>query len=109
MQRDLRAARQRHRRKLFKLHYQDQFDARDENELQKQLKGIHEPTVAKKILHTSPEREHIAQVMGNMDEDLHEEEIVLRKIEAINELVAYAFVCEPRESKPNMSWPEKAS
>ncbi|KAI0428351.1 hypothetical protein F5Y09DRAFT_291070 [Xylaria sp. FL1042] len=32
--------------------------------------------------------------MGDMDEDLPEEDIVRRKIEAINAMVAYAFVCE---------------
>jgi hypothetical protein len=30
-----------------------------------------------------------------MDEDLPEEDIVRRKVEAINAMVAYAFVCEP--------------
>lgn len=46
-------------------------------------------------MHRLPERCVFADIMGDMDEDLPEEDIVRRKIEAINAMVAYAFVCEP--------------
>jgi hypothetical protein len=41
--------------------------------------------------------------MGDMDEGLPEEDIVRRKIEAINALVAYAFVCVRRSSGRSQS------
>lgn len=38
--------------------------------------------------------------MGDMDEDLPEEDIVRRKVEAINAMVvAFAFVCEPLQRR----------
>ncbi|RYP61188.1 hypothetical protein DL769_007827 [Monosporascus sp. CRB-8-3] len=46
--------------------------------------------------------------MGDMDEDLPEEDIVRRKVEAINAMVAYAFVCEPlqrEQSEPQEAKP----
>ncbi|KID86783.1 FluG domain-containing protein [Metarhizium guizhouense ARSEF 977] len=40
-----RTARQKHRRKVHKMIYKDHFDAKDEEELQKQSQGIQEPEV----------------------------------------------------------------
>ncbi len=47
--------------------------------------------VTRPVTHSLPER----QVLGDMDEDLPEEEIVKRKVEAINAMVAYAFESDP--------------
>ncbi|KID95430.1 FluG domain-containing protein, partial [Metarhizium majus ARSEF 297] len=40
-----RTARQKHRRKIHKMIYKDHFDAKDEEELQKQSQGIRESEV----------------------------------------------------------------
>lgn len=98
-QTSLRAARQDHRRKVYKMIYKDHFKKKNEEELQNQLKGIYKPQAVRRIVHKLPERNHVATILGDLDEDLSEEEIVRRKIEAINAMVAYAFVCEPRQPR----------
>jgi hypothetical protein len=95
LQARLSAARQRHRRKVFRVIYADHFVESDENELQKQLQGIHEPVVTRQVTHSLPERQVLADILGDMDEDMSEEEIVKRKVEAINAMVAYAFKSDP--------------
>jgi hypothetical protein len=91
----LSTARQKQRRKVFRKTYKDYFAKSDDKELQNQLQGIYEPVVEREVMHSLPERRALAGIMGDMDEDLPEEDIVRRKIEAINAMVAYAFVCEP--------------
>lgn len=91
----VRAARQNDRRKVFKMLYKDHFQQRDEEELQNQLQGIHKPQELRKVVHQLPERNRLAAILGDMDDDLSEGDIVKRKIEAINAMVEYAFVCEP--------------
>ena len=91
----LSTARQKQRRKVFRMLYRDHFVENDECELQKQLQGIHEPMVERQITHSLPQRRILAEILGDMDEDLPEEDIVSRKVEAINAMVAYAFVVEP--------------
>ncbi|KAF3762442.1 hypothetical protein M406DRAFT_332823 [Cryphonectria parasitica EP155] len=44
------------------------------------------------IAYSSPERKRIAEILSDLDEDLPDEQIVKRKIEAINAWVAYAFI-----------------
>jgi len=75
--------------------YRDYFEEVDEEELQKQLRGIHEPVVECDVTHSLPERSRLADILGDMDEDLPEEDIVRGKIEAVNAMVTYAYVCEP--------------
>ncbi|KAJ2902465.1 uncharacterized protein MKZ38_000594 [Zalerion maritima] len=89
------------KRKVFRKIYRDFFAESDKKELQKQLQGIHEPVVERPVVHELPERRKLAAIMGDMDEDLPEEDIVQRKVEAINAMVAYAFVHEPlRRRRP---------
>lgn len=92
---ELRRARQKHRRKVFKMIYKDHFDSKDEEELQKQLQGIREPEVKRDVQHVLQQRAKVAGILSDMDDALPPEEIVQRKVEAINAWVAYAFVCEP--------------
>lgn len=95
LQQQLRCARQHHRRKVLKLMTEDHFKQRNEDELQNQLHGIHKPLQMRKIVHSLPQRNEIAELLGDLDDDLPEDEIVRRKIDAINAMVAYAFVREP--------------
>ncbi|RYO82366.1 hypothetical protein DL766_004754 [Monosporascus sp. MC13-8B] len=86
---------QKHRRKVFKMIYKDHFDAKDEEELQKQLQGIREPEVKREVQHVLQQRTQVADILSDMDDAIPQQEIVQRKVEAINAWVAYAFVCEP--------------
>jgi hypothetical protein len=99
LQAQLSTARQKQRRKVFRKAYRDYFTESDEKELQKQLQGIREPAVDRQVTHSLPKRRALADVMGDMDEDLPEADIVRRKVEAINAMVAYAFVCEPLQRR----------
>jgi len=58
------------------------FIESDDQELQNQLQGIREPLVEREVTHSLPERRILADIMGDMDEDLPEEDIVRRKVEA---------------------------
>ncbi len=100
LQAKLSRARQRHRKKVFRLIYAEHFVQDDEDELQKQLQGIHEPVVRREVRHSLPERQALADILGDIDEDLSEEEIVKRKVEAINAMVAYAFLSDPVQRAP---------
>ncbi len=91
----LRTARQKHRRKVLRMLHKNHFNEADESELQKQLQGIHEPIAEKDVIHTLQERKRLVDILGDMDDDLSEEDIVRRKIEAINAMVAYSRICEP--------------
>ncbi|KAK3693493.1 hypothetical protein B0T22DRAFT_532730 [Podospora appendiculata] len=121
-QAQLSAARQKQRRKVFRKLYKNYFIESDDQELQNQLQGIREPLVEREVTHSLPERRILADIMGDMDEDLPEEDILRRKVEAINAMVAYAFVCEPfqpnstREPEPSSilpsllaMWPEPSA
>ena len=93
-QNDLRTAIQKHRRRITRLVQAEYFKAKDKDKLQKQLSGIHEHIPMREIRHT-PERQAVASILGDMAEDVSEDEIVKRKIDAINAMVAYAFIREP--------------
>jgi len=95
LQTRLASARQKHRRKVFRMLYRDHFVESDERELQNQLQGIHNPVVERQITRSLPERQLLADILGDMDEDLSEEDIVGRKVEAINAMVAYAYKSDP--------------
>lgn len=95
LQARLSAARQRYRRKVFRVIYADHFVESDENELQKQLQGIYEPIVTRQVTYSLPERQVLADILGDIDEDLPGEDIVKRKVEAINAIVAYSFKSDP--------------
>lgn len=51
----------------------------------------------KRIVYQLLEQNRVTAILGNINDQLSEEEIVQRKIEAINAIVAYAFICEPRQ------------
>lgn len=95
---ELRAARQRWRRKAGTFLRKDHFKKRNRMELDRQLRGIHEPQqLLEKVIFSLPERRHLAEILGDLDEDLPEIEIVQRKIDAINAWVDYAWKIEPKE------------
>lgn len=109
LQTSLRAARQKHRRKTLEMLRENYFKQRNDEELQNQLHGIHKPLEAKRVVYESPERQRVATILGDFDEDLSNDEIVRRKIEAIKALVAYAFVCEPRQQHKRKCMDEPSS
>ncbi|KAH8747986.1 hypothetical protein F5883DRAFT_697821 [Diaporthe sp. PMI_573] len=99
---ELRAARQRWRRKAGDLLRKDHFKKRNRTELDRQLRGIHEPQQPlQKVIFSLPERRHLAEILGDLDEDLPEIEIVRRKIDAIDAWVNYAWKIEPKELTPS--------
>lgn len=104
---ELRTARQKHRRKVFKMIYKDYFHAKDEEELQKQLQGIREPEFTRDVEHIVPQRARVADILSDMDDALSEDDIVQRKVDAINAWVAYAFVCEPVQRNQPKKRPRK--
>jgi hypothetical protein len=101
---DLRAATQLHRRKIETILRQEHFKERQRKELDRQLRGIHTPQQPlQKVTFSLPERRLLGSILGDLDEDLPEDEIVLRKIDAINAWVDYAWKIEPKEPKPQPS------
>lgn len=90
-QNELRVARQTQRRKVAAILRRNHFKARNNEELGRQLRGIHGPQQPlRKIVFSLPERRLVADILSDLDEDLPEDEIVRRKINAINALVSYA-------------------
>ncbi|KAI3327466.1 hypothetical protein F4824DRAFT_484708 [Ustulina deusta] len=99
---ELRAARQRRRRKAADLLRKDHFKKRNNTELDRQLRGIHGPQQPlQKVLFSLPERRLLAEILGELDEDLPEIEIVQRKVDAINAWIDYAWKIEPKEPAPS--------
>jgi len=95
---ELRAVRQRRRRKMADLLRKDHFKKRNNTELDRQLRGIYEPQQPlQKVIFILPERRVLAEILGDLDEDLPEIEIVQRKVDAINAWIAYAWMIEPKE------------
>ena len=100
---ELRAARQQQRRKVAKILRKDYFEKRNNQELDRQLDGTHGPQQPlQKVIFSLPERRRLAEILGDLDEDLPEDQIVCRKIEAINAWVEYAWKIEPKEP----AWPQ---
>ncbi|KPM35096.1 hypothetical protein AK830_g11476 [Neonectria ditissima] len=59
---------QKHQRKVFKMIYKDHFDAKDEEELQKQLQGIREPEAKREVQHVLQQRTQLADILSDMDD-----------------------------------------
>ncbi|OAA36114.1 FluG domain-containing protein [Beauveria brongniartii RCEF 3172] len=110
IQGSLRAARQKHRRNIEKLIRKEHFKRKNDEELQNQLHSIHKPpeTTKSRTVYQLPERSRVATILGNLDEDLSESEIVKRKIDAINAMTAYAFVSVPRQARQPTRQPKRA-
>ena len=101
---ELRAARQRRRRKAADLLRKDHFKKRNNAELDRQLRGIHGPQQPlQKVIFSLPERRLLAEILGDLDEDLPEIEIVQRKVDAINAWIDYAWKIEPKEPAPSQN------
>ena len=95
---ELKAARQRWRRKREGLLRKDYFKKRNRTELDKQLHSIYEPyQLLEKVIFSLLERRHFAEILSDLDEDLPEIEIVQRKIKAINVWVNYAWKIKLKE------------
>lgn len=96
----LRAARQRQRRSVAQMLRHEHFEKKNGEELNRQLRGIQGPQQPlQKIIFSLPERRRIASILGDLNEDLPEEDIVRRKVDAINAWVDYAWKIEPKEPK----------
>ncbi|KAI1207667.1 uncharacterized protein F4807DRAFT_173788 [Annulohypoxylon truncatum] len=94
----LKTARQKHRRNVGNLLRKSYFRKRNNTELDRQLCGIHQPQQRlQKIIFSLPERNLLAAILGDLDEDLPEVGIVQRKVDAINAWINYAWKIEPRE------------
>ncbi len=50
--------------------YKDHFNEADEYELQKQLQSINEPIADKDIVYILPERMHLIDILGDIDDNL---------------------------------------
>ena len=101
---ELRAAKQRRRRKAADLLRKDHFKKRNITELDRQLRGIRAPQQPlQKVVFSLPERRLLAEILGDLDEDLPETEIVQRKIDAVNAWIDYAWKIEPREPAPSQN------
>ncbi|KAK6842236.1 FluG domain-containing protein [Apiospora arundinis] len=101
MQYDLRVARQQHRRKVAEILRKDHFKKRNNDEFDRQLRGLHESqSPLQTVVFCLRERRLLAAILGDLDEDLSEDEIVRRKVDAINAWVDYAWKIEPKESDP---------
>lgn len=57
--------------------------------------------------HILAQRVRLADILGDMDEELLEDELVQRKVETINAWVAYVYVCEPVQR--NQPTPKQAA
>ncbi|KAJ2905570.1 hypothetical protein MKZ38_005033 [Zalerion maritima] len=99
-----RAARQRRRRKAADLLRKEHFKKRNNTELDRQLRGIHGPQQSlQKVILSLPERRLLAEILGDLDENLPEIEIVQRKVDAINAWIDYAWKIEPKEPAPSQN------
>lgn len=75
------------------------FEKRNDDELRRQVLGLHRaPEPLKQVLFATEERNRLAVILGNLDEDLSDEKILLRKIDAINPWVADAWRVEIKET-----------
>ncbi|KAK8068829.1 hypothetical protein PG994_005445 [Apiospora phragmitis] len=98
-QNDLRVARQQHRRKVTEILRKDHFKKRNNEEFGRQLRGTHEAqSPPQTVVFCLPEHRRLAAILGDLDEDLSDAEIVRRKVEAINAWVEYTWKIEPKES-----------
>ncbi len=101
---ELRAAKQQQRRNVEVLIRKDHFKTRNTEELDRQLLGLHGPQQPlQKVIFSLPERRVLADILGDLDEDLPEDEIVRRKVDAINAWIKYAWKIEPKEPVPTQS------
>ncbi|KIH94252.1 hypothetical protein SPBR_09199 [Sporothrix brasiliensis 5110] len=105
LKKKLKAARQRFRREIEESTRRQYFEAKNDKELDLQLSGIHRPReLVPKITFTRLDRTYIADLFEDLrEDDLSEEDIVRRKIVAINALVAYAWTIEAKETPPQRS------
>ncbi|OAQ60929.1 hypothetical protein VFPPC_16678 [Pochonia chlamydosporia 170] len=92
-QQELRTARQKHRRKVFKVVRRGYFEKEDDEKLRNQLQGIHISTKMQRNADIPPERHRLAAILGDFDDDLSEKQVVERKVDAINAVVAYSSNC----------------
>ncbi|KAJ2893428.1 hypothetical protein MKZ38_008686 [Zalerion maritima] len=103
-QNELRVARQTQRRKVAAILRRKYFKEKNNEELDRQLCGVHEPQQPlQKVVFHLPERRLIANILSDLDKDLPEDEIVRRKVDAINALVSYAWKIEPKEEEAESS------
>lgn len=98
----LRNAKQTHSRKVLKKIRHQYFQMKDNDRLEEQLLGdILAPSAIQTPIelpatYAEPARKQVAEILSDLDEDLPDDEIVKRKVDAINAWVAYAFVSELR-------------
>ena len=91
----LRAARQKQDRKALKAIVREYFLQKEKDLLSKQAQGIPQKELATKgVKFQQPERMRLAELFGDMAEDIPEAMILQRKIDTINTAVAYAWKAE---------------
>lgn len=78
------------------------FKKKSNTELDRQLRGIHEPQQPlQKVIFSLLERRLLAGILGDLDETIPETEIVQRKVYAINGWIDYAWKIELKELVPS--------
>ncbi|OAA63292.1 FluG domain-containing protein [Niveomyces insectorum RCEF 264] len=98
----LNNARKRDRRRKEALLRKAYFRAENAEELNRQVNGNIIPREPPRpIVFKSPERRRIANILGDLDDEISEEAIVQRKIAAINAWVDYAWKVELNEKRVN--------
>lgn len=115
LRKNLKAAKQRHRRTIEGLCRKAYFKKNNDEELERQLLGDHRPREPlRRVEFRLLERRRIAAILGDLNDQLPEESLVQRKIDAINAWVDYAWKLEIKEEQPAAaaipsSTPEAAS
>lgn len=102
LQRKLATARQIYRKEVQVMLRREYYKFRNDRELDRQLYGDVEPEPQKPrepepVFFSLPERRRLAEVMGDLDEDLPRDSIVSRKIRAIKAWIDYAGKVELKE------------
>lgn len=102
LQRKLAGAKQKHERDVLVVVRKDYFDSRNEREVRKQLHGDPAPNSQGRklepVVFGDPERRRLAEIIGDLREDLPRGLIIRRKVEGIDAWVAYAPKAERREA-----------
>jgi hypothetical protein len=102
LQIQLKVAKQRHGRRILGLFRKDHFTTKNNEELGRQLSSETQtqpaaPQEIRPVYFTVPERRKLAALFGNFDDELSEDIIVRKKIDATIALIRYAWIVETKD------------
>ncbi len=101
IQRQLKSARQKHRKETATILRREHFKTRNAEELERHMRGIHQPLQPPEpVIFALPERRYIASITNDLFNDaFSRDQIVQRKVDTINAWVAYAGKTDPKEPR----------